>query len=99
MGNSSLLATILPYLFIDHITPPLYIAQAMAIYAVRRGSESNDRLMNRFKKQVQATRFMKTMRERSRFKKHPSRRLLRLRALKREEYRTKNKKQKFYSNM
>ena len=71
----------------------------MAIYAVRKGNESNDRLMNRFKKQVQSARFMKLLRERSRFKKHPSRRLARLRAIKREEYRAKNKKQKFYSNM
>jgi ribosomal protein S21 len=71
----------------------------VAIYAVRRGSESNDRLMNRFKKQVQSARFMKNLRELSRYRKKPTRRMTRLKALKREAFRQKNKKQKFYSNM
>jgi len=71
----------------------------MAIYAVKKGSESNDRLMTRFKKQVQEARFMKTLRERMRFKKKPTRRLARIRALVREENRRTNQKSKFYSNM
>ncbi len=71
----------------------------MAVYAVKRGSESNDRLMNRFKKQVQEARFMKSLREVMRFKKKPTRRLARLKALRREDNRSKTRKAKFYSNM
>lgn len=71
----------------------------MAIYAVKKGSESNERLMNRFKKQVQGARFMKTLREKMRFRSHHTKRQVRLRALKREEFREKNRKAKFYSNM
>lgn len=71
----------------------------MAIYAVKKGRESNERLMNRFKKQVQNTRLVKVLRARSRYKKAARKRTIRLTALKREEYRSKNKKKKFYSNM
>jgi len=71
----------------------------MAIYAVKKGSESNDRLMNRFKKQVQNSRLTKFLRETMRYKKQKTKRHVRLKALKREWYRGKNRKQKFYSNM
>lgn len=71
----------------------------MAIYAVKKGNESNDRLMNRFKKQVQEARIAKTLREKMRYRKHPTKRLIRIKALKREEFRQENKKQKFYSNV
>ena len=71
----------------------------MAIYAVKKGSESNERLLNRFKKQAQEVRLVKMLRERAR-RKHPlTKRAIRLRALKREEFRAANKKAKFYSNM
>ncbi|MDD5026550.1 MAG: hypothetical protein PHH13_04225 [Candidatus Peribacteraceae bacterium] len=71
----------------------------MAIYAVKRGEESNDALQQRFKKQVQKTGLMKLMRTRSTHKRKENRRLVRLRALKREEFRTANRKKQFYSNM
>ncbi len=71
----------------------------MAIYAIKHGDESSDRLQQRFKKQVQKTGLMKKLRERSTYRKHRTRRLQRLRALKREEYRSQNKKKQFYSNM
>lgn len=71
----------------------------MAIYAVKHGDESNDALQQRFKKQVQKTGLMKLMRERSRLAKKRTRRLVRQRALKREENRTTNRKKQFYSNM
>ena len=71
----------------------------MAIHAIKKGQESNDRLMTRFKKQVQEARFMKTLRERMRFKRKPTRRLARIRALVREENRKNNTKAKFYSNI
>jgi hypothetical protein len=71
----------------------------MAIYAIRKGDESNDRLQSRFKKQAQESRLVKILRERRTKKKKPTKRLQRLRALKREGYRAENKKTQYYSNM
>ncbi|MBP9750541.1 MAG: hypothetical protein KBC95_01700 [Candidatus Peribacteraceae bacterium] len=71
----------------------------MAIYAVRRPEESNDRLQQRFKQQVQKKGLVKLIRVRNIKQKKRSQRLQRLRALKREEYRTENRKNKFYSHM
>ncbi len=71
----------------------------MAIYAIRKGDESADRLQQRFKKQVQKTNLLKTLRERRNYKKPLTRRLQRIRALKREQYREENRKKQFYSNM
>ncbi|MBM3231364.1 30S ribosomal protein S21 [Candidatus Peregrinibacteria bacterium] len=71
----------------------------MAIYAVKHGDESNDALQQRFKKQVQKTGLMKLMRERGRFRRTRTRRMERIRALKREEFRSANRKKQFYSNM
>lgn len=71
----------------------------MAIHAHRQGEESNDGLQQRFKKQVQKSGLLKLLRERSKRRKKPSKRLVRLRALKREEYRESNRKRQFYSNM
>ena len=71
----------------------------MAVHAHKRGDESNDSLMNRWKKQVQKTGLMKTLRARSIFTKKPTKRMVRASALKREEYRARNRKSQFYSNM
>ncbi len=71
----------------------------MAIYAVRKGEESNDRLQQRFKQQCQKAGIVKLLRVRNIFKRKPNRRLSRLRALKCEEFRAVNRKKKFYSNM
>ncbi|MBP9773409.1 MAG: hypothetical protein KBD00_02125 [Candidatus Peribacteraceae bacterium] len=71
----------------------------MAVYAIKKGEESNDRLQSRFKKQVQEARFVKVLRERRTRKKKLTTRLQRIRALKREGYRAENKKNQFYSNM
>lgn len=71
----------------------------MAIHAHRKGDESNDSLLQRWKKQVQRTGLMKTLRTRSIRVKKPSKRMVREAALKREEYRASNKKNQFYSNM
>ena len=67
----------------------------MAIYAMKKGDESSDRLQQRFKKQVQKTGLMKILRERSRHKRPLTRRLQRIRALKREHYRQENRKTQF----
>ena len=71
----------------------------MAIHAHKHGDESNDALQQRFKRQVQRTGLMKFLRERTRFKKKQTKRLTRHKALKREEYRDKNRKNQFYSNL
>lgn len=71
----------------------------MAIHAHKHGEESNDRLQQRFKQQVQKSGLIRKLRERGIFVREPSKRLQRLRALKRESYRTENRKKKFYSNM
>lgn len=71
----------------------------MAIYAVKKPDETNDRLQQRFKKQVQKTGLQKLLRDRKAFKKPLTRRKQRQRALKREEYRAQNRKTQFYSNM
>lgn len=70
----------------------------MAVFAIKKGEESNDRLQSRFKKQVQEARFVKVLRERKTHKKKLTKRLQRIRALKREEHRAANKKNQFYSN-
>lgn len=71
----------------------------MAVFAIKKGDESNDRLQSRFKKQVQEARFIKVLRERRTKKRPQTRRLQRIRALKREAFRADNKKTQFYSNM
>ena len=71
----------------------------MAIYAIKHGDESGDRLQQRFKKQVQKSNLIKILRERRTHKRHKTRRLQRIRALKREGYRQDNRKKQFYSNM
>ena len=71
----------------------------MTVYALKKGDESNDRLQSRFKKQVQEARFVKLLRERRHRKKPLTKRLQRIRALKREGFRAVNKKNQFYSNM
>lgn len=71
----------------------------MAVHAHKNGEESNDRLQQRFKQQVQKSGLIKLLRERSVFSRKANTRLERRRALKREMYRAENRKKKFYSNM
>lgn len=71
----------------------------MAVFAIKKGEESNERLQSRFKKQVQEARFIKKLRERKTHKRPVTRRLQRIRALKREGFRAANVKNQFYSNM
>ena len=71
----------------------------MAIYAIKDGDETNDRLFQRFKKQVQKSGLLKLLRERNVHKRTPNKRAQRIRALVREGFRTERKKKQFYSNM
>ncbi|MDD5751015.1 MAG: hypothetical protein PHS73_00670 [Candidatus Peribacteraceae bacterium] len=77
----------------------LTLSALMAIHAHRHGDESNDRLQQRFKSQVQKTGLMKLLRQRAHHARKPNKRLIRIKALKREEFRAANRKKKFYSNM
>jgi len=71
----------------------------MAIHAHKHGEESNDRLQQRFKSQVQKSGLIKLLRGRQHHVRPPSKRLQRIRALKREGFRQENRKNQFYSNM
>ncbi len=71
----------------------------MTVHAHKKGNESNDALQQRFKRQVQRTGLLRLLRERGHYKKKPTKRLVRQRALKREEHRDTNRKKQFYSNM
>ncbi|MAE68212.1 MAG: hypothetical protein QF793_00835 [Candidatus Peribacteraceae bacterium] len=71
----------------------------MSVHAHKKGTESNDALQQRFKRQVQRTGLLKLLRVRGRRKKKDTKRLVRQKAIKREEYRSKNRKKQFYSNM
>ncbi|MDD5055866.1 MAG: hypothetical protein PHZ00_06405 [Candidatus Peribacteraceae bacterium] len=71
----------------------------MAMFAIRRGEESNERLQGRFKKQFQETRILKKLRYEKTHKRKLTVRLQRIRALKREGFRADNKKNQYYSNM
>lgn len=71
----------------------------MAVHAHKRGDESNDSLQQRFKRQMQRTGLLRALRGANSLSKKPNKRAVRNRALKREEYREKNRKKQFYSNM
>lgn len=71
----------------------------MAIYAVKKATETNDALQHRFKKQVQKSGLVKLLRARAVLQRRPNRRAQRLRALHRERLRAENKKKQFYSAM
>jgi ribosomal protein S21 len=71
----------------------------MAIYAVRKGNETNERLMQRFKKYAQQSGIQQRTRNARFFKSPYTKREQRLRALHREKMRAMKRKQQFYSNM
>ncbi len=71
----------------------------MAIYAVKKGDETNEKLIQRFKKYVQKSRLVQRVRD-ARYHSPPrTRREQRLRALHRSQMRAMKKKTQFYSNM
>lgn len=71
----------------------------MAIYAVKKTTETNDALQHRFKKQVQKSGLIKLLRSRAVLRRRPNRRAQRLRALHREGLRAESRKKQFYSAM
>ncbi len=70
--------------------------QANMIYAIKKQNESNERLMSRFKKVVQRSRVLELKRKRY-FQPKKTKKLVREAAVKREFYRAKREKAKFYS--
>lgn len=66
------------------------------IYAIKKQSESNERLMSRFKKIVQRSRVMEQKRHRY-HEGSPTKKYQREAAVKRAEHRKKREKAKFYS--
>ena len=67
------------------------------IYATKKKGESNERLMNRFKQVVQRSRLiLKTKQERF-HKRKLKKRVVRISAVKRADYRAAKTKQQFYS--
>ena len=65
----------------------------MAIIAKRRENETIDKLINRFKKQAQSFRLVQFIRGKKYFTKPLTKRLIRKSAVKREENRTKRKRE------
>ncbi len=68
----------------------------MTVKVVKSTKESFERFMSRFDGMVQRARIVRLLRERRHCKKDPTKRQIRQAALKREEYRAKREKMKFY---
>lgn len=72
---------------------------SMAVWAVKRddGNETNERLIKRWKRQVNGARVMNSIRSKRYQKQAPTKRLVREAAIKRSEYQDENKKNAFYA--
>lgn len=68
------------------------------IYAIKKQNESNERLINRFKKVVQRSRVLLNAKQHRFNEQKPRKRYVRLSAVKREFYRSKRAKEQFYSS-
>ncbi len=68
----------------------------MAIYAIRRENETIEKLINRLKKQIQGSRLVQLVRKKRYRIKDDTKRLVRGKALKREENREKRRKDQAY---
>lgn len=66
------------------------------IYAVRKENESIDRLINRFKKQVQETRMVMQLRKNRYHQKKPTKIKQRQSAVVREQHRSEKAKRMYY---
>jgi hypothetical protein len=68
----------------------------MAVKVIKNSKESFERFLSRFDGLVQRARIVRLRRERKHLKKTPSRRMVREAALKRDYYRARREKMKFY---
>ncbi len=69
----------------------------MAIYAVKKKDETNERLIKRFKKQFQKARILQEKRARKYWSQTPKKRVIRKKAIMREMYREKRAREQFYA--
>ena len=67
------------------------------IFAVRRKNENNEQVMHRFKKQIQSSGVVTKVRKSKFFSKKKTKRRIRDEAVKRTEYREKNRKKILWS--
>ncbi len=68
------------------------------IYAIKKQNESNERLINRFKKTVQRSRVLMNAKQHRFHEQSPRKRYVRQSAVKRDYYRGKRAKEQFYSS-
>ena len=67
------------------------------IHAMIRDNETSEKLLNRFKKAIHSSRIVLHVRNTRFYKKKLSKRLVRVSALKREQYRAKARKDAMYN--
>ena len=70
----------------------------MKVEVVKRDKESNERLITRFNKKVQASRKILKVREQRYHKGKPTKRYVRAGAVMRENYRAKRERNRFYAS-
>lgn len=68
----------------------------MLVHVTRDPRESFERMLSRFKKLLQRSHKLNTYREKMHFVKDKTKQRIRTEAIKREEYRSKRRKEKFY---
>lgn len=68
----------------------------MPVWSVKKRSETNEKLMRRFKKQVQNARFFQEVRNEKFHSKPKTKRRIRQEAIAREKFRTIREKEKLY---
>ncbi len=70
----------------------------MTVKIARKGeNDTNDRMISRFKKSIREARYWQEMKTSRYFKKKPSKRLLKVKALVREGFRKENAKKELYA--
>lgn len=68
----------------------------MKVKVIKDEKESNERLISRFNKVVQASRKLVKIRDEQYYVHKPTKRIMRIKAIKRAEYRAAREKNKFY---
>ena len=68
----------------------------MAVWAIKKKTETNERLIKRWKRQTQNARIIQKVREDKFHKKQKTKRRIRDEAISREKYRAQREKEKFY---
>jgi len=69
----------------------------MAVWALKRDNETNEKLIKRWKRQVNNARIMQKIRDERYQKGDPSKRVVRIAAIKRSGFQEKRRKEQFYA--